>query len=326
MQIDYPLSITEEEEVRRLAIPSATIHWDGPFHFSAVTKKTGGGLYVIVKDERTPIYVGETMRYASRFATRLLTLQQTACDLSRRAVYLGSIVLPAGGANSSGLRKDLESALIRSYLRKGHRLTNRSSIRSFLTGARDAFITNKGSRPPALDSRIVLLRNRTYELESAPPRQGTMGFAIGYPDDLEGEGMGPGRPKRHNPAPRGRRLLPSRSRRLRRHSPVAPPRRRIATTHHNRPRRDFPTRRPTSCPCPAPATEYVRWLQSSLNLLLARRLPIDGIMSPAVRAAIKDFQRRRGLPGDGIAGPETRQALIRARAMSRRTTDEKPGL
>jgi peptidoglycan hydrolase-like protein with peptidoglycan-binding domain len=44
------------------------------------------------------------------------------------------------------------------------------------------------------------------------------------------------------------------------------------------------------------------------------RLRINGVMSPVVRNALRDFQQQEGLPVDGIAGPETEKALIGAKA------------
>src|SRR5437763_13784543 len=37
--------------------------------------------------------------------------------------------------------------------------------------------------------------------------------------------------------------------------------------------------------------------------------PIDAVSGPATVAAVKDFQRQKGLPADGRAGPGTRAAL-----------------
>jgi D-alanyl-D-alanine carboxypeptidase/Putative peptidoglycan binding domain len=70
-------------------------------------------------------------------------------------------------------------------------------------------------------------------------------------------------------------------------------------------------------------TEYVRWVQSSLNRILGLSLPVNGIMTPETRSAVRDFQRREGLPVDGIVGPETERALIAARASKTIGADDK---
>jgi len=56
-------------------------------------------------------------------------------------------------------------------------------------------------------------------------------------------------------------------------------------------------------------SEYVRWVQNTLNQVMSLRLPVDGIMGPETRSAIRSFQQRQGLPVDGIVGPETERAL-----------------
>ena len=61
---------------------------------------------------------------------------------------------------------------------------------------------------------------------------------------------------------------------------------------------------------PEPGTEYVRWVQHSLSLILGLPLPLNGVMNPETREAIRDFQTRMGLLADGIVGPETQQALV----------------
>lgn len=63
---------------------------------------------------------------------------------------------------------------------------------------------------------------------------------------------------------------------------------------------------------PAPGTEYVRWVQSALNRVMGAGLAVDGVMSAATRSALRTFQGRHGLPTDGIAGPDTEEALRRA--------------
>jgi peptidoglycan hydrolase-like protein with peptidoglycan-binding domain len=82
---------------------------------------------------------------------------------------------------------------------------------------------------------------------------------------------------------------------------------------------------PTAMPAPMPApdagpaavptldiSEYVRWVQQSLNTILGINLPINGVMGPETRSAIGRFQQSAGLPVDGIAGPPTAQALAAA--------------
>lgn len=63
-------------------------------------------------------------------------------------------------------------------------------------------------------------------------------------------------------------------------------------------------------------TEFVRWVQTTLNHILDARLTVDGVMTPDTRRAVRAFQRRRGLPEDGIVGPDTERALIAARSAS----------
>ena len=60
-------------------------------------------------------------------------------------------------------------------------------------------------------------------------------------------------------------------------------------------------------------SEYVRWVQASLNQVLRLRLPLTGVMNAATRSALRTFQRQRNLPVDGFAGSATRKALIEAK-------------
>jgi len=66
-------------------------------------------------------------------------------------------------------------------------------------------------------------------------------------------------------------------------------------------------------PPPPQGSEFLRWVQATLNQVLNLRLPVDGLAGPETRRAIRSFQQRAGLPADGIVGPETRQALVKAR-------------
>jgi hypothetical protein len=74
---------------------------------------------------------------------------------------------------------------------------------------------------------------------------------------------------------------------------------------------------PQAEPEPPPAVsspEYVRWLQSTLNRAIGGTLPVDGVMSAAVRDAIREFQRNNRLPVSGYIGPDTESALRRVGA------------
>lgn len=61
-------------------------------------------------------------------------------------------------------------------------------------------------------------------------------------------------------------------------------------------------------PTPAPTTPVhdTKWLQASLNKLGANpQLAVDGIVGPALRAAIKNYQEKNNLDADGLIGPAT---------------------
>lgn len=66
------------------------------------------------------------------------------------------------------------------------------------------------------------------------------------------------------------------------------------------------------CTCSKKETEYTRWVQSSLNQILGQNLLVTGIMNPATRNALRQFQQQQNLRTDGIAGPGTKQALLYA--------------
>ena len=70
------------------------------------------------------------------------------------------------------------------------------------------------------------------------------------------------------------------------------------------------------------ASEYVCWVQLSLNQILGLRLPISGVMDAASRSALRTFQGQQNLPVDGIAGPETRKALVEAKASPSGRSDQ----
>lgn len=77
-------------------------------------------------------------------------------------------------------------------------------------------------------------------------------------------------------------------------------------------RRKIMVRRSEPCICPAHGSEYVRWVQSSLNQILGQNLLVTGVMNPATRKALRQFQQQQGLRTDGIAGPDTKRALLNA--------------
>ena len=55
--------------------------------------------------------------------------------------------------------------------------------------------------------------------------------------------------------------------------------------------------------------DYIRWVQTSLNKILAFPAAVDGISGTATRSAVRSFQQK-GLTADGIVGPITEAALI----------------
>jgi hypothetical protein len=108
-------------------------------------------------------------------------------------------------------------------------------------------------------------------------------------------------PRRKQPKPVRPRRPPSVLVNVRSFSPYAP----------SEPPMDDQTE--PSAPPLEKASEFVRWVQSTLNLVMQLSLPVDGIMSPATRSAIRTFQEREGLIVDGIVGPDTQAALAAAR-------------
>lgn len=59
---------------------------------------------------------------------------------------------------------------------------------------------------------------------------------------------------------------------------------------------------------------YVAWVQAALNRIDGARLVVDGLSGTLTRAAVRNFQSRRGLAADGIVGPVTEAALVAAGA------------
>ena len=62
------------------------------------------------------------------------------------------------------------------------------------------------------------------------------------------------------------------------------------------------------------SSEYIKWVQSSLNKILNLNLVVDGISGTYTKSAIRSFQSRNKLTVDGIVGPITEGALLRAGA------------
>ena len=62
------------------------------------------------------------------------------------------------------------------------------------------------------------------------------------------------------------------------------------------------------------SSDYIKWVQQSLNQIMGLRLAVDGIVGTYTRSAIRSFQQQKGLLVDGIVGPQTEGALIAAGA------------
>jgi Putative peptidoglycan binding domain len=60
------------------------------------------------------------------------------------------------------------------------------------------------------------------------------------------------------------------------------------------------------------SSEHALWVQSTLNRVLGMRLRLTGVMNANTRAAVRSFQSQQGIPADGIVGPDTEAALLRA--------------
>lgn len=58
-----------------------------------------------------------------------------------------------------------------------------------------------------------------------------------------------------------------------------------------------------------PPGENLQWVQECLNRKQGLELPVDGSDGPETRSAIRSFQRRQGLPVNGVLDTETGQAL-----------------
>jgi predicted GIY-YIG superfamily endonuclease len=78
------------------------------------------------------------------------------------------------------------------------------------------------------------------------------------------------------------------------------------------PEPDGTERPPAGESLPSPPSEYVRWVQDTLNRVLGGSFAVDGVMTGAVRRWIRVFQRKNRLPVSGYIGPDTEAALRRA--------------
>jgi outer membrane protein OmpA-like peptidoglycan-associated protein len=57
------------------------------------------------------------------------------------------------------------------------------------------------------------------------------------------------------------------------------------------------------------SSDYIRWVQNALNLVMRLGLTVDGKMGPQTKSAIKRFQQQQRLVADGIFGPKTEAAI-----------------
>ncbi|MBL8171855.1 MAG: peptidoglycan-binding protein, partial [Acidobacteria bacterium] len=73
---------------------------------------------------------------------------------------------------------------------------------------------------------------------------------------------------------------------------------------------------------PHEGSEYLRWVQVSLNQLLRLNLRTDGVIDAGTRDAIRSFQQRENLPVTGVIGPDTQQALVAATRNQTQPTDQ----
>lgn len=61
-------------------------------------------------------------------------------------------------------------------------------------------------------------------------------------------------------------------------------------------------------------SDYIRWVQESLNKIMGLRLAVDGDKGTQTKSATRSFQQKAGLVVDGDVGPKTEAALIAAGA------------
>jgi len=58
------------------------------------------------------------------------------------------------------------------------------------------------------------------------------------------------------------------------------------------------------------SSDYIKWVQQSLNNILGLKLAVDGESGKQTRSAIRSFQQQVGLEPDGIMGEKTEAAMI----------------
>ncbi len=270
-----PSQIQEIEEERTVALTKTMLSWTGPHPIGRDSSGfSGGGIYVVTRNGK-PIYVGQTVNFRQRFNIHFSSLYQMGCDVRQHKIYLGKISLANGSPVTARVRKNVESVIIRTYLKNSVRLQNRTSIKEFKTGSGGLFIFNKGSSlPPGLKKFIKHPQGAIYEI---PLNDQHKPVKSAYQDRFI------------------TRLSPDEKFEFDEvfyESSLDYPDKEDALELRRRSRKTF-----------------VRWVQSSLNQVLGLRLRISGAMNTATRNALRDFQNREDLPIDGNVGPEVEQAL-----------------
>ena len=61
---------------------------------------------------------------------------------------------------------------------------------------------------------------------------------------------------------------------------------------------------------PSGTKDYNKWVQHSLNQIMSTNLYIDGIIGPATKQVMQEFQESIGLSPDGLIGPQTQDAIV----------------
>jgi len=300
-------TLQEIEEGRTVSLTKTTLSWTGPHLIDRdLSRISGAGIYVVTRNEK-PIYVGQTESFSQRFSHLLSSLNQLGCDVRKHKIYLATISLANGSPVTTSVRKHVESVIIRTYMKQSVQLQNRSSINAFKVGSGGLFINNKGRNlPPGLkkiikhspDSIFEISKNDQY-MSQRPDYKNSSITELFADEEFEFDDI-------FNDEFELRRR-----KRSSRNKPVS-----VSTSQAKFKRRRNPAINRSSSAAsinPAHDSEFVRWLQRSLNQVLQLRLRTHGVMNPATRNAIRDFQVQQGLPVTGIAGPEVEQALHESR-------------